>query len=172
MYRRSSLIILFFLAPTIISGCTVKEKLIKKEEVIKEKEPAYVYLSDIKPVQEKGQLVEDINVENHRLSIGNRTYKKGLCVDSNLKVTYGLGKQFEELKAVIGFHSDYPEYKGKVKFIVYLDEDKAYESKWLSYSETENISISLKDIDKLTLITQDNGSSTDYVVWADAKLLK
>jgi len=172
MKKCVSVIVLFFLVSIIISGCTVKEKLIKKEEVIKEKEPAYVYLSDMKPIQEEGQLLKDINVEKHELNIGDQTYKRGLCVDSNSEITYRLDNQFKEFRSVIGHHSDSPEYKGKVKFIVYLDGNKSYESGWMKYGEVRSISIPLEDVDKLTLEVEDNGKPTNYAVWVDAKLIE
>jgi len=126
----------------------------------------------MEPVQKEGQLLKDINSEKHKLDVNNHIYEKGLCVSSNSIVIYSLNNKFKKFRSLVGHHADYPEYKGKVKFIVYLDEDKAYESGWLSYGETENISIPLKDVDKLTLELEDNGEPTSYVIWADAKLIE
>ena len=131
-----------------------------KEEIL--------YVSDLEPVASRGEVLKNINPENHLISLNGLRYEKGLCVTSPSDVTYDI-TGYTRFKCVVGHDGDYPEYNSELTFAISVDGQKVYESKPLGASDSEEVDIPVEG-SKLTLSVRDNGFHTRYVVWADAGL--
>ncbi len=128
------------------------------------------YLSDLEPLYSTGDYLKDMDEEGVLITVQGSEFKKGLCVSSNSELTYDLDGEYDYFKCVIGHHDDFPEYKGKLKFTVLADGKKIYESAMMRAGDSEELDLTVKDVKQLTLIVKDNGISSSYVVWANAKV--
>lgn len=143
---------------------------IQKAEPIAEKAALKTYLSDLEPLSSIGSYLKDISPEKHLISVQGSKFEKGLCVSSPSELTYNLDGEYAYFKCIIGHHDDYPEYKGLLVFRVLVDGKKVYESRPMRASDSEEVNVTVKDANHLTLTVKDDGIGSSYVVWADARV--
>lgn len=147
---------------------TISQVYSEDEQIIEAK--SYIkYVSDMEPILAIGKYIKDKDVEGNLIDLGTIKFEKGLCVPSNnSKFTYKIPTDSSIFKAVVGNDNAFAEYPGELTFIIYVDDQKVYESKPIKQNEKEEISVSVKRGSKITLEVKDDGTPTNYAVWADA----
>lgn len=145
------------------------------------------YSTQLSTVQELGSLTngnkkvfKDVQPNKESISLlkDNKeiTYDTGLVTPTRGIVTYSDLKKagYETFTAYIGVSKESRSSNATVKFQVYGDKKLLFESKEMTgSSEQETISVNIKDIDVLQLVTiTTNGSQKVVTAWADPKLNK
>ncbi|MFH1228056.1 MAG: NPCBM/NEW2 domain-containing protein [Planctomycetota bacterium] len=157
------------------------------------------YLSDYKPVATKEYAwsfaKDDIFLWPYRrdksvfmdkgeaknIFIKSLEYPKGLGVHANSELVYRFGElvagkscnDYQTFCATIGL-DDAAGGKASVQFLVYLDENKVYESKVFKYGDApEKITIPLNKAKEIKLIVTDAGDGYvhDRAAWALARVI-
>lgn len=152
------------LLSTTAKGYSAEMRIIKKKSNV-------TYLSDMKPVSVKGKYMQDKDSEGNKIDLSGIGFEKGLCVSSDSELTYRLDGKYSTLKAVIGNDSAFAEYTGKLIFEVYADGKKIYESKPIGQNEKKEIKVPLEAAKEINLKVKNNGSFSNFAVWAEAHLL-
>jgi len=140
------------------------------------------YLSDLKPAVEntQGRLHRpsavrfDQNVAAGTLSIGGRTFDRGLGVHSRTELTYELDGKYESLAATIGI-DDAVRPAGSVAFRVLGDGKLLFDSEAITGADAaKDILVGIKGVKKLTLLVDygDELDLSDYADWGGARLLR
>jgi len=113
------------------------------------------------------------------ISLQGKKYFKGLSVHANCELRYKLDKSYQRFFATIGLddsaivQSD--DFEGSVRFIVYLDGQKVYESDtFKSTVKPTDIALDVKGGNELRLVVNDAGDGymLDRAAWASAYLTK
>ncbi|GAA0741088.1 DUF4073 domain-containing protein [Clostridium oceanicum] len=103
------------------------------------------------------------------------TYEKGIGTHSNSEVIYNIeGKDFKYFKSTIGINRT-ANYRGSVKFKVFVDEKLVYTSDVMKKNTTsKSIEIELEGAKRIKLVVDDagNGRGNDHANWADAKFIQ
>ncbi|MFH1229908.1 MAG: NPCBM/NEW2 domain-containing protein [Planctomycetota bacterium] len=153
-----------------------------------------VYLSDIEPVEVKEYIASTGDLLNtflwhyqkdrsifsgQPICLQGKKYFKGLSVHANCELRYKLNKNYQRFYATIGLDDtaiiQSGDFEGSVKFIVYLDGQKVYESDTFKRAvKPADISIDIKGGDELRLVVNDAGDGyiLDRAAWASAYLTK
>ncbi len=141
-----------------------------------------VYVSDLSP---SGKRVEgllhrpwpvrfDRGVSGGPLSIGGRTFARGLGVHSFTRLEFEIGGVYETLVATIGI-DDSARPRGNVVFRVLGDSNVLFDSGEVTgVDPPRDIIVDVSGVAELTLIV-DYGAELDLAdaaVWGDARLLK
>jgi hypothetical protein len=140
------------------------------------------YLSDLKPSIENAEgrlhrpwpLRLDLNAAGGPLSIGGRTFERGLGFHSRAEVTYALDGKYESLAATIGI-DDVVRPAGSVIFRVLGDGKVLFESELLTgAAPPQDILVGIKGVRQLTLVADygDELDLSDYADWGGARLLR
>lgn len=110
----------------------------------------------------------------NRLSNNYFFYNIGIGAHANSTISYNLGRRFSKLTTDFGIDTEGGD-KNKAVFIIYGDGRELFKSKPKGkYDVPETISVSIKNVDKLTLIILKVGESNNglHADWLDPKLLK
>ncbi|MHB0998744.1 MAG: NPCBM/NEW2 domain-containing protein [Armatimonadota bacterium] len=133
-----------------------------------------IYLDTLEPVsvdQGWGTLQKNRSVWEKPMSIGNRSFIRGLGTHAPSKIVYALDGKYSRFQSCVG--GDAAHYP-TVTFEVWVDGIKRWESGLMTHDdEAKQVDIDIKGVHKLELITGDggNGLSGDHADWADAVLL-
>jgi len=114
------------------------------------------------------------------ISLQGRKYSKGLAAHANCELTYKLDGSYQKFFATIGLASESAkgendELSGSVRFIIYADGKKAYESEVFEKdSPPKDISIDIKSAKELRLVVSDAGDGYifDRAAWALARVVR
>jgi len=114
------------------------------------------------------------------ISLQGRKYSKGLAVHANCELAYKLDGSYHKFFATIGLTNESAkgendELSGSVKFIIYADGRKAYESEiFKKDSSPKDISLDIKNAKELKLVVDDAGDGyiLDRAAWALAKVIR
>ncbi|GKX27736.1 hypothetical protein SH1V18_02160 [Vallitalea longa] len=102
------------------------------------------------------------------------TYEKGIGTHAYSQVIYNIeGKDFKYFTSVIGV-SQTANYRGSVRFEVYLDNKLVYTSEIMKKkTPCKSITIDVEGAQIIKLVVDDagNGKGNDHANWADAKFL-
>ena len=142
-----------------------------------------IYLSDLTwegtPTNGRGPVEKDQSVGNYglndgsTLSINGNTYSKGLGAHAYSSISYNLQGYYRTFFAEVGV-DDGTCTSGSVRFLVYVDNVKAYESPLVRYGQAAiPIGINVEGAQSLRLEVTDggvSGATCDHADWADAKL--
>jgi hypothetical protein len=150
----------------------------------------YTYLSDLKPetaAVEWFGYVADIIPKDTPLILRDVVYKKGILTHGPARVVYKLDKNYKRFSSTIGLWDsghetsrkivdfageDWRSGEGSVRYIVKLDGKPAFTSKVITWANDDTISIDVRNATSLELIIDVvDTNSSDWAVWADAKLL-
>ncbi|MDI6732901.1 MAG: NPCBM/NEW2 domain-containing protein, partial [Planctomycetota bacterium] len=155
-----------------------------------------VYLSDVEPVEVKeyvtGGGAEEPEIflwhyQKDRTLFGRqpilmegREYFKGLSVHSNCEISFSLDGSFQRFIARIGLADDNITNAltipaRTVRFVVYLDGQKRYESGLLkSGISPRDLILNINGVKELKLVVDDGGDGyiLDRAVWALARVVK
>jgi len=144
---------------------------------------AYVYLSDLEPAQVEVEPFLDVAwpprfdraVTGGPLTLGGRTYAKGIGAHTRTRITYSLPGGYGRLLGLCGV-DDAAGTLGRVTFRVLLDGQPAFEAGPLSGGTAPvPVRVELAGAQQLTLVT-DFGSPVDasgnLADWAEARLVR
>jgi Gpi18-like mannosyltransferase len=110
----------------------------------------------------------------NRLSNNYFFYDKGIGAHANSEISYGLGKRFSKLTTDFGIDTEAGD-QNKAIFIIAGDGREIYKSKPKGkYELPEPISVSIKNVDKLTLIIKTEGASNNglHADWLNPILIR
>lgn len=110
----------------------------------------------------------------NRLSNNYFFYNKGIGAHANSEISYGLGKRFSRLTTDFGIDTEAGD-QNKAIFIIEGDGRELYKSKPKGkYDLPESISVSIKNINKLTLIIRAEGISVNglHTDWLNPVLIR
>jgi len=144
------------------------------------------FLSDLTPsnVVEQMELAKhepyrkDLNLENHKIRIGNIESNKGLSLHSHTELEYDLKGEYLEFRAAVGIDD---ELVAGSDFVVVkiVGNDKVLETLTLDPKDKDrrkNVALNIKDVQKLRLIvTRPAGEFHDlgrFATFADARVSK
>jgi len=152
------------LSAIILTGCVVAGYGIVKNR--SSQEDRIVYLSDLywkKASIGWGELHLNRSVENGPILLDGTSYAKGIGFSGDSEIVYRLDKAAVRFEAVVGSTEDVQ----KIKFQVFVDEEKKFDSGPMSASTPkQSIQLSVKGASELRLVAIGQGDAG----WADAKL--
>ncbi|MFQ5489766.1 MAG: NPCBM/NEW2 domain-containing protein [Phycisphaerae bacterium] len=140
------------------------------------------YLSDLTPTRQdvRGIIHDpwpvrfDRSVSNQLLTLGGRTFDKGIGVHARTKLIYTLGGAYERFCATIGI-DDAVRPRGHVLFRLVGDGRTIFDSGRVDGSQPpREVSVNVAGIDRLTLRVDygQQADLADHADWADARLIK
>ena len=134
-----------------------------------------VPISDLTPVsaqQDYGSLELDRSVQGQPLTIGERTFARGLGTHANSRIVYDLGGHCTHFTAWVGVDAEMAGYtQSSVDFQVFGDDQKLFDSGVMRLkSPAQQVSVDLQGVKELTLVVTDagDGITCDHADWADA----
>ncbi|MCG2686716.1 NPCBM/NEW2 domain-containing protein [Candidatus Parcubacteria bacterium] len=129
-------------------------------------------LSPIKSSQDWGTLHINKSVENNRLIVDKFIYFKGLGVHSNSEHQYHLNKKFKYFETDFGLDNE-SFCNNNARFIILGDNKILYDSGIIKHQSPKHIKVLVKDINILSLITQDGGDGIDcdHTDWLNPVLI-
>ncbi|MBI9020478.1 MAG: NPCBM/NEW2 domain-containing protein [Verrucomicrobia bacterium] len=119
------------------------------------------------------RVMEDQGVEGKPISVGGKTYARGLGVHADSKITYALNGKFSEFHVVPG-----PDdaHTGLVEMKILVDGKEVFSTGKVRRDgfEAQPVTVPLKDARELTLVVTDGGDGKggDHASWADAYLVQ
>jgi len=155
------------------------------------KTPRNVYLSDLEPVKvrEYSPLDDPDNpilflwkyqkdrsvVNKNIISLKGRKFYKGLGVHANCELTYRLDGQYQKFFASIGL-DDESGPQGGVRFMVYLDGKKSYDSGLIKWNDApKDMELTVTNVKEMKLVLdagEDKMYTLDRAAWANARLTR
>lgn len=115
----------------------------------------------------------DTSFVNGVISIGGKSYEKGIGVFPLSEIVYNLGGKYQLFQAEVGVDDSAGRERGSVVFKLFLDGVLAYDSGvLLSGMPPKGVALPVSGVNRLRLVVEDagDGSSLDYANWADARL--
>ncbi|MEW6026766.1 MAG: NPCBM/NEW2 domain-containing protein [Planctomycetota bacterium] len=153
-----------------------------------------VYLSDLEPSEVKEYISpkdetasflwhcqKDRGLFSQKpISIQGNKYYKGLSAHANCELTYKLDGAYQKFFATIGIGAEgagaqADNLSGSVRFVVYVDGKKSYESEvFRKDTPPKDIFIDIKGAKELRLVVDDAGDGyvLDRAAWALARVIK
>jgi hypothetical protein len=145
--------------------------------------PTAVYLSDLAwtsmtngwgPAEKDRSNGETGASDGRVITLGGRTYAKGLGVHAASELRYALGGAYATFIADVGVDDETGAY-GSVVFQVYADGVKLFDSGVMTgTTATKPVSIGVGGRSVLRLVVTDagNGNGSDHADWAGARLVR
>ncbi len=123
---------------------------------------------------------KDINLNGKPLSLtgldgGVVTYEKGLGTHANAELVYDISNDnYTRFQSYIGVEHDMSHRSGTVKFEVYVDGEKQYDSGVMKAGEPQQyLSVDVTGAKELKLVITDagDGNAADHATWGNPILL-
>ena len=107
--------------------------------------------------------------DGEKLHMNGVIYEKGLGVHANSHITFNTNKKYSRFYAEVGIDEEVGN-NGKVRFQVYTDGSKVYDSGAMDpFSATGIVDIDLNDCNKIDLKVLDEGDGrADHADWANS----
>lgn len=139
------------------------------------------WLSELKPSAEKQQTLatlprpwrRDLSIGGKPLTLGGRTYEKGLGVAARTELVFSLDGKFDAFSATLGIDQE-TGGKGDCLFVVALDGEPAFTARVKGTDPPREINLPLGSARTLSLIVEPGADLdlADHADWADARLLR
>lgn len=140
-----------------------------------------LYLSDLKPTAVKQQTIvtlvrpwqRDRSITGKPLTIGTRTFDKGISLQSHGELTFDAPDDFDVLTATIGIDAD-AAGKGDCQFEVLVDGQRLFSERVRGSDPPRDIQIPITRAKQITLVVLPGADLdlADHADWADVRLLK
>jgi hypothetical protein len=140
-----------------------------------------IYLSDLKPAEVKQQAFvtlvrpwqRDRSITGKPLTIGGKTFDKGIGVQSQAELTFDLPDEYDVLAATIGIDAD-ALGKGDCLFEVLLDGQKLFSERVRGSDPPKEIQVPVARGKQVSLVVLPGADLdlADHADWADVRLLK
>jgi len=129
-------------------------------------------LSPIKSSQDWGILHINKSVDNNRLIVDKFIYFKGLGTHSNSEHQYHLNKKFKYFETNFGLDNE-SFCNNNARFKILGDKEILYDSGIIKHQSPKHIKVLVKDINILSLITEDGGDGIDcdHTDWLNPVLI-
>jgi hypothetical protein len=163
-----------------VSGISIDYPSLEPVVALDYSKDKIVYLSDLKPVAEDKEFDElavmytrDSNLDNQPIQLDATTFSKGLVLHAPLAITYDLGAQFKEFKAVVGVDPGV-QTPSDVRLIFEGDGRKLFEMEVKLKDLSKPITLDVKKVRQFTVrVAQAEGLPFGHqVTLADAKVTK
>lgn len=139
------------------------------------------YLSDLKPTQVKQQAIvtlprpwqKDRSVTGRTLTIGGRSFEKGIGVQAHNELTFDVPAEFDVLAATIGLDAD-TGGKGDCVFEVIVDGQRLFSERVRGKDPPRDIQVPLNRAKQISLVVLPGADLdlADHADWADVRLLR
>jgi hypothetical protein len=139
------------------------------------------YLSDLKPLTEEQQPLvtlpmpaqRDKSVSGGVLTLGSRTYEKGLGVHARSSLAFAADKKWDTLAATIGLDEGAGR-KGDCVFTVLADGQPLFSRRMKGTDPAEEIQLSITGREQVTLLVEPGEALdlADHANWCDARFIK
>jgi hypothetical protein len=119
-------------------------------------------------------LTKDQNVSNEPLRLGSETYSKGISIAPDTRLTFNIGGDYRELKAVIGVQETTPDANLEAKVTIETEEGRVLFSEVLKRKDKPRaIGLDVKGVKQLLVSVDANlPAGGNRVILADARLQK
>lgn len=139
------------------------------------------FLSDLKPVEEEQRSIafldvpwqKDRSVQNRTLTLGQRTFEKGIGCHAECRLTFAADGKWDVLAAVIGIDAE-TMGKGDCVFIVMADGESVFSRRVKGTDAPQEIQVEIPRAKRVTLLVEagvglDLG---DHADWCDVRFIK
>jgi hypothetical protein len=140
-----------------------------------------VFLSDMKPVAAETRPVvtlprewqADRGVMGGPLTVGGKTFDKGLGVMSRTQLTFAQPAGFDSLAATIGIDATAQE-RGNCEFVVLVDGREAFRETMTGKMPPKEIRVATAGASRVSLVVEpgEDLDLADHADWCDARFLK
>jgi NPCBM/NEW2 domain-containing protein len=139
------------------------------------------FLSDLKPTAEDQQAIVTLPLPAQRdksamgkpLTLGTRTYEKGLGVHARSSLTFATDKKWDVLAATIGLDAT-AGGKGDCVFVVLADGQSLLERRIKGSDAAEEIQLVITGREQVTLVVEPGAGLdlADHADWCDVRFIK
>jgi alpha-galactosidase len=121
--------------------------------------------------QEYGTAHRNRSVDRHPLSIAGKTYANGVGTHATSTLTATVSGNALRFRAVVGVDDEATE-QGSVRFLVYADNKRAFDSGVMRKGASKVVDVDLKGAKVVRFVVEDagDGIDNDHADWADAYL--
>lgn len=140
-----------------------------------------VYVSDLDPIEVAEQPLvtfprpwqRDRSVDGRTLTVGGRTYAKGIGVKPRSALTFALDSEFELLTATVGI-DDEAAGRGQCEFVVLGDGRELFRQDVSASGGPKDVRIEVRGVKRLTLLVEPgrNLDLGDHADWCDLCLIR
>lgn len=167
------------LSITTVGGVTVEYPTLKTVAALDYSKDKIVFLSDLKPSAEEKPFDElsvlyskDVNLDNQPINLEGAVFGKGLVMHPPLALTYDIGGEYKEFKAMIGVETSV-QTPSDVRLIFEGDGRKLFETEVKVGDKPKPITLDIKKIRSLKVRVVPEGFPFGHqVTLADAKVTK
>ena len=139
------------------------------------------YLSDLKPTTLEQRSIafldvpwkRDRSVMGRPLTVGNRTFEKGIGVHATSKLTFDAGGQYDELAAEVGIDAE-TGGKGDCVFTVLADGESIFSQRVKGTDPPTPLRVDIRGMKKITLVVEagEGLDLADHADWCDVRFIK
>ncbi|MFN0019343.1 MAG: NPCBM/NEW2 domain-containing protein [Pirellulaceae bacterium] len=139
------------------------------------------FLSDLKPVEEEQRSIvfldvpwqRDRSVQNRTLTLGTRTFEKGIGCHAECRLTFTADAKWDVLAAVIGIDAE-TIGKGDCVFSVLADGESVFTRRVKGTDAPQEILVEIPKAKKVTLLVEPGAGLDlgDHADWCDVRFIK
>lgn len=139
------------------------------------------FLSDLKPVEEEQRSIafldvpwqKDRSVQNRTLTLGQRTFEKGIGCHAECRLTFAADGKWDVLAAVIGIDAE-TMGKGDCIFIVLADGESVFSRRVKGTDAPQEIQVEIPRAKRVTLLVEAGAGLDlgDHADWCDVRFIK
>lgn len=164
---------------TTVAGVTVNYPSLQTVAALDYSKDKIVFLSDLKPSTEEKPFDElsvlytkDVDLDNQPINLEGAHFTKGLVLHPPLALSYDIGGEYKEFKAVIGVENGV-QTPSHVRLIIEGDGRKLFETEVKVKDKPKPITLDIKKIRQLKVRVLPEGFPFGHqVTLADAKVTK
>jgi hypothetical protein len=174
---------------TTVSGAVVKYSTANSIAKLDFAKGNVAYLSDLDPSvdappiapDEKGlrlnvvaPFIRDASVSKEPLRLGSETFSRGLCIAPDTKLTYDIGGDYREFRAVVGMQENSTDAELEAKLTIETDEGRILFSEVLKRkNKPKSIALDVKGVKQLRIVVEaDLPVNGNRVILADVRVQK
>lgn len=139
------------------------------------------FLSDLKPVEEEQRSIafldvpwqKDRSVQNRTLTLGSRTFEKGIGCHAECRLTFAADGKWDVLAAVIGIDAETMS-KGDCVFTVLADGESVFTRRVKGTDPPQDIQVKIPGAKRVTLLVEAGAGLDlgDHADWCDVRFIK
>lgn len=140
-----------------------------------------VFLSDLEPINARSEgiatlptwpIQRDRSVMGNPITLGGRTYDKGLGTHAAARIEYAAGR-YDVFAAMIGIDA-HTAGRGDCVFVVLADGREKLRQRMTGKDKPREIRVDIAGADRLTLLVEpgEDLDIADHADWADARLIR
>jgi len=139
------------------------------------------FLSDLKPVEEEQRSIvfldapwqKDRSVQNRTLTLGTRTFEKGIGCHAECRLTFAADGKWDVLAAVIGIDAE-TMGKGDCIFSVLADGEVVFTRRVKGTDAPQELLVEIPRAKKVTLLVEPGAGLDlgDHADWCDVRFIK